>query len=361
MSESRKILEITSYPPPRAGWGVRVEFLKRELVRHGHQCVVLNIGRSRHIPSPEYETVLGAADYIQKVWRFTRLGFVAHVHVNATAIKGFILALAAELLNLLGGRRCYLTFHAGIDQPYFPRPRHPWLWPMYLVLFGIPRAIICNSEGVKRKICEYGIPSSKVVVIPAFSRQYLEFQPMTLGPEIEEFFDRTGEVLFSYIRVRPVFNLDTLVDGFATLAPRRPRSGLLLCGVSGDIDDSIWMSVTERIAAHNLEKRVCVVDDLDHDSFMTVLGRSSVYVRTPTSDGVASSVLEALALRVPVVAAENGSRPPGVITYPAKNPSRLAEVLNDLLQSRDLIASTLPEPEIKDTLQEEIRVLTLSR
>ena len=46
MSASRpfrpaKILEITSYPPPRAGWGVRVEFLKR--FDFGHADVVVAV------------------------------------------------------------------------------------------------------------------------------------------------------------------------------------------------------------------------------------------------------------------------------------------------------------------------------
>jgi hypothetical protein len=53
-----RILEITSYPPPRAGWGIRVEYLKHRLEAEGHTCTVLNLGTSRTIPSPEYETVL---------------------------------------------------------------------------------------------------------------------------------------------------------------------------------------------------------------------------------------------------------------------------------------------------------------
>ena len=118
-----KILQITSYPPPRAGWGVRVEFLKKRLESEGHICTVLNLGRSRTIPSPEYETVLGGLDYVKKVWRFSRAGFVVHMHMNGESPKGFVLTLLAECINLLWGRRCFLTFHAGIDQPYFPRPK----------------------------------------------------------------------------------------------------------------------------------------------------------------------------------------------------------------------------------------------
>src|SRR5690606_29647691 len=92
---------------------MRVQLLKRLLEAQGHACVVLNIGQSRKIPSPEYETVLSAADYVKKVWRFSRRGYVAHVHVNGASPQGFVLALTAELLNLACGRRCFLTFHAG--------------------------------------------------------------------------------------------------------------------------------------------------------------------------------------------------------------------------------------------------------
>ena len=82
-----KILEVTAYPPPRSGWAVRVEYVKKQLERAGHACVVINIGASRAIPSTEYETVLGAGDFIRKVWRYCRQGYVVHAHANGDAIK----------------------------------------------------------------------------------------------------------------------------------------------------------------------------------------------------------------------------------------------------------------------------------
>src|SRR5687768_11641191 len=96
----RKILQITAYPPPRCGWGVRVQFLKRRLEDLGHACVVLNTGPGRKIPSNEYETVMSGPDYLRKVWRFSRQGFVAHVHTNGKAPQGLLLALIAEVVNL---------------------------------------------------------------------------------------------------------------------------------------------------------------------------------------------------------------------------------------------------------------------
>jgi glycosyltransferase involved in cell wall biosynthesis len=353
-----KILEVTSYPPPRAGWGIRVEFLKKALEIEGHQCVVLNIGTSRRIPSEQYETVLNGWDFLSKLWRYSRQGFRVHAHANGDALKGLLLALAAELVGLACGRRCYLTFHAGVIQRYFPRERAPWLIPAFWLLFAMPRRIICNSEEVKARIRGYGIPASKIVPIAAFSKQYLEFTQAKLPPHLDAFFDRYPHVVFTYVRMRPLFFPFTLVDGMARLVSRRPDAGLVLCGISGHTDDGVWDGVQDRIRRHRLEEHICAVEDLDHDAFLTALQRSTLYLRTPITDGVASSVLEALVLGVPVVACENGTRPPGVITYPAEDHERMAERVEFVIANRSRVIEAMGRFDIPDTLADEIALLT---
>lgn len=335
---------------------MRVEFLKALLTSQGHECVVLNIGRSRTQPSPEYETVLGAWDYVRKVWRFSRRGYVVHMHVNGDSEKGFVLTLLAEFINLLHGKRCFLTFHAGVDQIYFPRHKARWLVPMYKVMFGIPRHIICNSDDVKAKIAEYGVDPAKVTPIPAFSTQYLSGQDAVLPVHLEHFLSQYTAV-FSYVRIRPGFYLNTLIEGFALVARERPEVGLVLCGVSGDIDATLMAEMTDRIGAHKLESRVCVVEDLDHDQFLLALKRSALYLRTPTTDGVASSVLEAISLGVPVVASQNGTRPEGTITYAADSASEMASRVGTVLAHRESIVASLPTPTVRDTLAEEAALL----
>jgi glycosyltransferase involved in cell wall biosynthesis len=352
------ILEVTSYPPPRAGWGIRVEFLKKALEIEGHRCVVLNIGTSRQIPSEEYETVLNGWDFMRKLWRYSRQGFRVHAHANGDALKGLLLALVAELISLACGRRCYLTFHAGVIQRYFPRERAPWLVPVFWLLFAIPRRIICNSEAVKTKIRGYGVPARKIVPIAAFSRQYLEFTPAKLPEHLNGFFDRYPHVVFTYVRMRPLFFPFTLVDGMARLVSRHPNVGLVLCGTSGHADDGVWEGVQNRIREHRLQDHICLVDDLDHDAFLTALQKSTLYLRTPITDGVASSVLEALVLGVPVVACENGTRPPGVITYPAEDHETMAERVEFVIANRSQVIEAMGRFEIPDTLRDEIALLT---
>jgi glycosyltransferase involved in cell wall biosynthesis len=356
-----KILEVTPYPPPRSGWAVRVEYVKRQLERAGHECVVLNIGASRAIPSTEYETVLGAGDFIRKVWRYCRQGYVVHAHANGDAIKGLLLALIAQLLNLLAGKRCFLTFHAGAIQRYFPQRRNPWLAPLYWLLFLIPRRIICNSEAVKRCIAGYGIPVEKIVAIPAFSRQYLEAKRVELAGDIEAFFHQFPTSVFAYLCMRPLFFPGTLVDGMARVIAARADVGLMICGMAGHEDEGVKPAFEAAIERHGIRGRMCILDDLEHDAFLAVLQRSALYLRTPITDGVASSVLEALALRVPVVACENGTRPPGVITYPPSNAERLAAAVSYVIEHHDQVVASLPSVEISDTVADEVTVLTTDR
>jgi len=361
MIERARILEVTSYPPPRAGWGIRVEFLKKQLEAEGHACVVLNIGTSRAIPSPEYETVLGGRDFVAKVWRFSRQGYVVHAHANGDAVKGLLLALAAELIGLTSGRRPFLTFHAGVIQRFFPLEKSWKLAPLFWLAFLIPKVVICNSEAVKAKIRTYGVPARKIRAIPAFSRQYLEYVPTALPPALDAFFARFPHVIFTYVRMRPLFYPVTLIDGFAQIARARPDVGLVLCGMSGHSDEGVLESVDARIAHHQLRDRICSVPDLDHDAFLTALSRSSLYLRTPITDGVASSVLESLALGVPVVACENGTRPSGVPTYAADDADGLATQVLHVIANRSEFVARLGSVPLPDTLADEVRVLTEAR
>ena len=102
---------------------------------------------------------------------------------------------------------------------------------------------------------------------------------------------------------------------------------------------------------------MCFVEDLDHDAFLTALKRSAIYVRTPITDGVASSVLESLALGIPVVACENGTRPPGVLTYPPTNSAALAELVMSTLARSESVSAELTQIAIPDTLTTELQLL----
>jgi glycosyltransferase involved in cell wall biosynthesis len=54
-------------------------------------------------------------------------------------------------------------------------------------------------------------------------------------------------------------------------------------------------------------------------------------------------VLESLALGIPVIASENGSRPSGVITYPETDAAALCARMLDLLENRESVRERLSQ------------------
>jgi len=351
-----KILEITSYPPPRSGWGVRVEFLKKKLEEMGHECVVLNIGSSRKIKSKEYEDVQNGFDYIRKLIRFASGGYTFHAHVNGDSPKGFILTLLAELTNLLFGKRCFLTFHAGINQRFFPKRNSKFLVPLFQLIFTVPRYIICNSQPVKERIMEYRIPGYKIIPIPAFTVQYLQHEAVSLPLELEKFLSSHNPIIFSYIRLREEFHISTLLKGIKLVLDKYPNLGLVMTGVipeEENVERKMWRLIDEL----NLKSHIYMLEDMDHDEFRTMMKRSHIYLRTHTRDGVCSSVLEALSFNVPVVASEDGTRPEGVVTYVFNDESDMKEKIEYVLENYNKIKSTLKPPKIEDTLTREAQLL----
>ena len=88
-----------------------------------------------------------------------------------------------------------------------------------------------------------------------------------------------------------------------------------------------------------------------------MLSHAAVFVRTHIYDGVCSSVLEALALNVPVVACENPHRPLEVLTFKTGHVADLVAQMQLAVQRQDGAHLSLGRPEVRDTVDEEAKLL----
>ncbi len=351
-SKQIKVLEISSYPPPRAGWGMRIYFLKQVMEKKGDVCSVLNVGKGRFLTDRDFIPVFGALDYSIKVLKHRLKGFLIHMHLNGDSPKGFMLTSIALLISVLTFRRPVITFHAGPVQKYFPQSQAPQLTLLYKYIFWVPRTIICNNEAVKKNIIGYGVNADKIETIQAFSKQYLDFQKVQLPEPTEAFFKTRKPVICSYVFFRPEFFIEEMIDAVAVVVKKLPDFGLIIMGSDAGSEE-----IQQRITDLGLQKNVLLAGDQDHDSFLTIISRSKLYLRTPFKDGIASSVLEALALGVPVVACENGSRPESTITYENRNVQDMAAKILETLENYEQAVASVVKPEIKDTIVDELKVL----
>ena len=353
-----RILEVGPYPPPLSGWSVRIRFVKHRIEAMGHVCTALNIGKSRLIPSEKYVPVRNGLDYILKILWYSANGYTIHMHSNGDAgLKGWLLALWAEIVGFLFCRRSVLSFHAGTHQVFFPRERSGRFTQVLWLLFKLPKLIFCDNDAVREKIREYGIDKGKIRPFQTFGTQYVEHNEAELPRHVESFMCRYDPVVFTYATLRPGYYLDTMADGFRMIRERWPRAGLMFTGALIDSEEPVRTQVTAQLKKTGLGDCVCFADDLSHDQFLTLLGRSRLYLRTPTTDGECASVLESLVLRVPVVAAENYRRPPGVVTYAADDPRDLCEKVCAVLSDHERYRSAITSPATCDTVGEEAETL----
>lgn len=349
-----KILEISSFPPPRAGWGIRVGYVKAALIEAGHKCKVLNTSPfSRKIPSTEYMRTLNGLDYFLKILVHRFAGYRVHMHLNGDSPKGFILTSIAVIASLLTLHRPYLTFHAGPYQKYFPNERAPKLRMFYKFVFSSAKIIICNDDNVKAKILEYGTRDNKVKPIKSFSKQYLQYKEVSIPEKLKNFMNSKKFIICSYVFYRPEFFVEDMIRAMPLIFKSLPDAGLLMMG-----DDSGASKIKPLISELNLEKNIFFTGDLNHDHFLSVMAASDIYLRTPVKDGVSSSVLEALSLGVPVVASENDRRPDSVVVYDHTNIEDMAEKTIMVLQNLEKFRKNIVTPEIEDTVKIEVELLT---
>jgi glycosyltransferase involved in cell wall biosynthesis len=352
-----RILEIGPYPPPIAGWAIRIEFVRNRLRSEGHLCDALNLGKNRKVASDQYITVRNGFDYVVKLIRYAAKRYTFHMHTNGDGSVGLILALIAIMVGFAFGRRSVLTFHAGTHQMHFPRERSGWMYPIVFLVFRLSKVILCNNEAVKRKIQEYHIPAEKIIPIQAFGSQYVEFREAALPEHVETFLSTHDPVISTYVFFREGFYVRTLLEGLKLIRERWPKVGLVNAGALVDNERIVLKESYDLLDHLGLGDHFCLADDLTHDQFLTVLRRTKLYLRTPTSDGECASVKEALVLGVPVVAAENGSRPASVVTYAANDPESMKDkVIDVLLKYRDYCA-TIIKPPVHDTVADEVALL----
>jgi glycosyltransferase involved in cell wall biosynthesis len=322
--------------------------LRKELTKRGWDCQVMNLNENRRVRSPEYVDVQSGWDYFRKVLARVGRGYAVHVRVNGATKKGYALALCALGLARLFRRPALLTYAGGHQQSYFPAPRLSIRHMAFSLLFRVPHRIYCNSGQVKRVLLTTGIAAERVAPIPHFSTYYVQFEPTPLSDEVESFVERHEGVFFSYVCFRKEFQLDLFAEAVRQFRKLYPKIGFLWAGAPARELQPLRKFVCEE----QIEDAVLLQGSLPHEMFLNLLSRSLAYIRTPLSDGVCASVLESLKLKVPVLATDNGTRPPGTELWDAADVSSLLRLMEQVLRQRSQMVARIPEITVEDNAKQ---------
>lgn len=318
--------------------------LRKELEARGWDCLVMNLNENRRVRSSEYIDVQNGWDYLWKVLRSVQCGYAVHVRVNGESVKGYITAFIALLAARLWRRPALLTYGGGHQQTYFPAPRGSFRYLAFSLLFRLPERIYCNNEAVRNVLLRTGISPERVLAIPHTSPYYVEFSLSPMPEEVRDFLARHEGVFFSYVCFREEFVLDFLAEAVRRFRVAYPKVGFLWVGP--------WRremaKMREFLRLQGIEDIVFSLGSVPHEMFLNILGQSLAYIRTPITDGVCSSVLESLKLKVPVLAADNGTRPAGTELWKEGNLESLLSRMTDIAENRDSVVSRIPEIVLED-------------
>ena len=348
---TKKILQISPFEPPASGWTKRIKLLRRVIEENDGVCEILDIGPNRKLERPGCVSVQSAGDYLKKLYRFSRQGFTFHCHINAEYFRGLLLALAACFIARLFGNRVLTTFHGGVKQRDLEGWRCVLVGPFFWLIFSLSDSIVCNSAAEKSVLSKFQ-NGAKIFAIPAFSKQYLQYDKSELSSNVALFIHNRAPLISVYLCFREGFFTDIVIKAISQLVCDWPQLGLVIVGTGDDI-----ALFREQTIKANVQANICLAGDMGHSPFMTLISKSAIHLRTPVTDGVSATVLEALSLGVPVVASDNGNRPASVITYAANDAHDLSRVMDSTLKNLPLIVGSLTPPLIEDTASLEVKLI----
>jgi len=340
--------------PPSGAWDLRIRFVSDEWEKQGHHCIYLNINPRCKLNLSSALNISNAIDYIHKVIYVASKGYILHTHMNGKSIKGILLALCAQCISFVFGQRCVLTFHAGVHQSYFPKTGKSWIDCLMMLSFKTPRRIICNNTDVKKHIVkDYNITESKIHPIPAFCPAYMETEIGILPKRVADFTMQHNPLVVSYVHTfLPEFKVDLILNAIYQLREKFINLGLIIVGSKQFSEPYIRLIEKLKITGH-----ILLTGNLPRPAFLAVLSQSSLYLRTPLGDGVASSVLESLSLGTPVVASDNGTRPVGCILYKDNTLEDMIDKVRYTINNSTNVKKKIIRPSGFDTIQKELDVL----
>jgi len=296
-----RVLQLGPYPPPHGGVQTNLVAIRRFLLEQGVPCEAINLTRFRR---PDQDGVYYPKNALELTWLLVRLPYdILHLHIGGN--------LSARLLGLsllccwLPGRRAVLTFHSG-GYPSSPQGRamHRGSWRGF-VLRQFDAVIAVNQE-IAGFFEKCGVAPSRIRMIPPHSLPAsLDGSGWPAG--LREFFDSHQPLLLTVGLLEPEYDLPLQIELLGAVRRRYPNAGLAIIG-SG----SLQVELEAQIKAVPYASHIRLCGDVEHGVTLRAIDACDVFLRTTLYDGDSISVREALHLGVPVIATDNGMRPPGV-------------------------------------------------
>jgi glycosyltransferase involved in cell wall biosynthesis len=315
-----KVVQLGPYPPPHGGVQTNLVAIRDYLRSHGHECDAINLTRFRREDADGVYYPHGPAALMRLLTKLK--ADILHLHFGGD-LTHRLLGLAA-FCTMLPGRKTVLTFHSG---GYPGSPQGQTAAPGTLRGFVLRRldGLIGVNPEISEMFAKFGVPQTRIrTILPFMVRPPVRSQP--LPERLAEFLAAHSPVLLTVGLLEPEYDLAMQIDAIAGILERHPRAGLVIAG-AGSLEAALRVQIESKPYA----SQILLYGDMPHAVTLRATLECDLLLRTTLYDGDSVSVREALYLGTPVIATDNGMRPPGVHLIPASNRGRLREMVSELL------------------------------
>jgi len=309
-----KVLLIGPFPPPHGGISVHVSGIHRQLLAAGEECGILDTSRIR--PGVRF-----AGSLMRRVCA----GWTLHLHTNGHNLRSWLVALFCAVTGRVSGG-CILTLHSGMAPAYL-NDCGPARGTLASIACRLSKRVICASAAIREAVLQLGVTADRAEVMPAFVGT--PGLKVALNPSLLHWMRDHRPVLSTVLFFRPEYGFDLLVDALGRLRASYPTMGCLVMGSGED------RSVAEKLVRNaGLEDCIRMPGDLDHETCLSLISASDVFVRPTREDGDSISVREAISLGVPTVASSVGTRPAGTLMFPRGDVEAMAARIEQALTTQ---------------------------
>lgn len=240
---------------------------------------------------------------------------------NVILVSGFnVLPLAAVFICALTGKRCVvrpespLELREAIGSDSLAKMRMPGISLVVRAFSALrqwaARRVNCYvaiSAEIRQGLLDAGVLPQRIVHIPnginiekfapASPKRRVELRGVLRLPQQQQLLLYTGRVVLSK-------GVMMLIDVWRELAPRYPKTHLLILGTGAGCFDDCEPRLRQFIAEHALEERVTLTGNVTN--VQDYLQASDVFVFPSDYEGFGLSILEALSAGLPMVCTRVG-------------------------------------------------------
>ncbi len=319
-----RIIEFGNTPPPYGGVSVHISRLLSRLHLDGFDLI--HVTRRMSVNECDLQQIRWPTfpRYINHIEFFRGIGYpfgcgILHLHENPI----FYAPLVA--LHITRGGRAIITIHDQfISNQLAKALPHERMAFKYVVKSDRVRWIAV-SMNVKAILGTYGVPSSRISVIPAFLSKSCDSCLPGNSKEMLKFVAEHKPVMIVYgfkrifIKGGDLYGFDYAVKILREAVQIEPRAGLIIFCPGASTKDGAWKSLMKYVHSIGLAANVFYIFETMNDTY-PLWKICSVMVRPSISDGDSIAIREMLSLGLPVIASDVTPRPEGTLVLPLASP-----------------------------------------